>query len=124
MSPKAHVMWAMMPPFCLWETAAILRGKLGISTRRWSGKSTVRKEGLQYPVYYYTPGQIARAWGNEFRLESVEALSVFTPPATSKDFSEKHPGLYSVLRKLDDSLAPSWPFKYWGDFTLTSLVRE
>lgn len=124
MSPKARVIWAMMPPFCLWESAAILRGKFHIATRRLSGKSTVHKEGLQYPVYYYKPKQISKAWGSGFRLESVEALSVFTPPATSKDFSVKHPGIYKFLRALDDSFASRWPFKYWGDFTIVSLIRE
>ena len=124
MKQKARVIWAMMPPFCLWETAALFRGKFGIATRRLSGKSTVRKEGLQYPVYYYKPDQITKAWGDEFRLEAVEALSVMTPPATSKDFSDKHPQLYSVLRNLDDLLAARWPFKYWGDFTIVSLVRD
>jgi ubiquinone/menaquinone biosynthesis C-methylase UbiE len=124
MKSKARVIWAMMPPFCLWEMAAILRGKFHIATRRLSGRSTVHKEGLQYPVYYYKPGQIAKAWGSDYRLETVEALSVITPPATSKDFSVKHPRVYSVLRTLDDSLAARWPFKYWGDFTIVSLLRE
>lgn len=124
MNPKARVIWAVMPPFCLWETAVLLKGKFRLATRRFSGKSTVHKEGLQYPVYYYKPSRIARVWGSEFRLDAVEALSVFTPPATSKDFSVKHPRAYAVLSSLDDSLAPRWPFKYWGDFTLVSLVRE
>lgn len=124
MNQNARVIWAIMPPFCLWEIAMILRGKFRLATRRFSGKSTVHKEGLQYPVYYYTPRQLARAWGAEFQLESVAALSVITPPATSKDFSAKYPGLYSILRKLDDSLSTRPPFKYWGDFTLVSLKRD
>lgn len=124
MNQKARVIWAMMPPFCLWETAELVRGKFHLATRRFSGKSTVHKEGLQYPVYYYRPNQIAKAWGSEFKLEHVEALSVFTPPATSKDFSVRYPNFYATLRKLDDAFAASWPFKYWGDFTLVSLVRE
>lgn len=124
MNRKARVIWAMMPPFCLWETAVLFKGKFRLATRRFSGKSTVHKEGLEYPVYYYKPDQIARAWGGDFRLETVEALSVFTPPATSKDFSVKQPVIYQVLRKLDDAFAARWPFKYWGDFTLVSLVRE
>lgn len=123
MKQNARVIWAIMPPFCLWETAALLRGKFRIAMRRFSGKSTVHKEGLQYPVYYYTPKQIANAWGSGFKLESVEALSVITPPATSKDFSLRHPGLYSFLRTLDDPLSTRWPFKYWGDFSLVSLRR-
>ncbi|MBL8090303.1 MAG: class I SAM-dependent methyltransferase [Anaerolineales bacterium] len=124
LKPNARVIWAIMPPFCLWETAMLLRGKFKLATRRFSGKSTVRKEGLEYPVYYYTASQVANAWGKEFQMESVEALSVITPPATSKDFSVNYPRIYSVLQNLDDALATRWPLKHWGDFTILSLVRK
>ncbi|MEK6750880.1 MAG: methyltransferase domain-containing protein [Chloroflexota bacterium] len=124
LKPNARVIWALMPPFCLWESAMLLRGKFNLATRRFAGKSTVFKEGLNYPVYYYTPKQIAEAWGGGFQLESVEALSVITPPATNKDFAVKRPRLFETLSKLDDVFAPRWPFKYWGDFTIVSLVSS
>ncbi len=118
---NTRVIWALMPPFCLWEAALVLRGRFKLAARRFSGESTVHKEGLVYPVYYYTPRQVAQAWGADFKLDSVEALSVMTPPATSKDFSVDYPRAFSMLRKLDDALAPRWPFKYWGDFSIVSL---
>ena len=124
LKPDARVIWAIMPPFCLWETALLLRGKFKLATRRFSGQSTVRKEGLEYPVYYYTPRQVATAWGKDFQLETVEALSVITPPATSKDFSVKFPRTFKLLCKMDDVLAQRYPFKYWGDFTIVSLRRN
>ncbi|MBI5825435.1 MAG: methyltransferase domain-containing protein [Chloroflexi bacterium] len=124
LKPNARVIWALMPPFCLWESAMLLRGKFKLATRRFAGKSTVFKEGLNYPVYYYTPKQVAEAWGSGFQLESIEALSVITPPATNKDFAVKRPRLFETLSKLDDVFAPRWPFKYWGDFTIVSLVRK
>lgn len=124
MKPNARVIWAIMPPFCLWEAALILRGKFKLATRRFSGQSTVRKEGLEYPVYYYSPRQIAKAWGKDFQLETVEALSVITPPATSKDFSVKFPRTFKALTKWDDRLASHTPFKYWGDFTIVSLRQN
>lgn len=118
---NSRVIWALMPPFCLWESAMLLRGKFKLATRRFSGHSTVFKEGLNYPVYYYTPKQVSAAWGKDFHLESIEALSVITPPATNKDFAVKRPRMFETLSKLDDLLAPRWPFKYWGDFTIVSL---
>ena len=124
LNPGARVIWALMPPFCLWESAMLLRGKFKLATRRFAGRSTVFKEGLNYPVYYYTPKQVADAWGNDFRLESFEALSGITPPATNNDFALKRPKLFDLLSKLDDSLAPRFPFKYWGDFTIVSLNRK
>jgi ubiquinone/menaquinone biosynthesis C-methylase UbiE len=121
MKPNGRVIWALMPPFCLWESAMLLRGKFKLATRRFSGKSTVFKEGLNYPVHYYTPRQVADAWGRDHQLESVEALSVITPPATNKDFALKRPRLFQTLGRLDDLLAPRFPFKFWGDFTIVSL---
>jgi ubiquinone/menaquinone biosynthesis C-methylase UbiE len=118
---NSRVIWALMPPFCLWESAMLLRGKFKLATRRFSGKSTVFKEGLNYPVFYYSPKQIAKEWSAGYQLESIEALSVITPPATNKDFAIKRPRMFEFLSRLDDSLAPRWPFKYWGDFTIVSL---
>lgn len=122
--PNAQVIWALMPRFCLWESAQLLRGRFNIATRRFSGKSTVHKEGLVYPVYYYTPKQVAFAWGKDFQLESVKALSVITPPATNKDFAIKRPHAFEFLSRLDDALESRWPFKYWGDFTIITLRRK
>jgi|RhiMetdeSRZDD1v2_1073273.scaffolds.fasta_scaffold130848_3 ubiquinone/menaquinone biosynthesis C-methylase UbiE len=121
---NARVIWALMPPFCLWESAMLLRGRFRLATRRFSGKSTVYKEGLNYPVYYYTPKQVANAWGKDFQLDSVRALSVITPPATNKDFAIRRPALFEFLSKLDDALESRYPFKYWGDFTIVTLRRS
>src|SRR5215216_3090779 len=124
LKPNARVVWALMPPFCLWESAMLLRGRFQLATRRYSGKSTVHKEGLDYPVYYYTPRQIAQAWGRDFQVESIRALSVITPPATNKDFAPQRPGLFKLLSKVDDVLESRFPFKYWGDFTIVTLRRQ
>ncbi len=122
--PNARVIWALMPPFCLWESAMLLRGRFKLATRRFSGKSTVFKEGLNYPVYYYTPKQVAQAWESDFKSESIRALSVITPPATNKDFAIKRPRMFDLLSKLDDAVESKYPFKYWGDFTVVSLRRR
>lgn len=124
LKPNAYVIWALMPPFCLWESAMLLRGRFRLATRRYSGKSTVHKEGLDYPVYYYTPKRVAQAWGPDFELVSVRALSVITPPATNKDFALKRPQLFNLLSRVDDAVETRYPFKYWGDFTIVTLRRR
>lgn len=124
LKPGARIIWALMPPFCLWESAMLLRGRFKLATRRFRGKSTVFKEGLNYPVYYYTPKQVAQAWGSGFQLESVRALSVITPPATNKDFALKRPRMFEFLSKLDDAVESKFPFKYWGDFTVVTLQHR
>jgi ubiquinone/menaquinone biosynthesis C-methylase UbiE len=121
---KAFIIWALMPPFCLWESAMLLRGRFRLATRRYSGRSTVHKEGLAYPVYYFTPKQVAQAWGGEFQLMPVRALSVITPPATNKDFAVKRPRIFGFLSRVDDALEGRAPFKYWGDFSIVTLRRD
>ena len=124
LKPSAKIIWALMPPFCLWESAMLLRGRFKLATRRFAGKSTVYKEGLNYPVYYYTPRQVAQAWGNSVQIESIRALSVITPPATNKDFAIKRPRMFDLLGKLDDLVESKFPFKYWGDFTIVTLGQK
>jgi ubiquinone/menaquinone biosynthesis C-methylase UbiE len=124
LNPNARVIWALMPPFCLWETAMLLLGRFKLATRRFSGRSTVFKEGLNYPVFYYTPKQVADAWGKDYQLDAVEALSVITPPAMNKNLALRHPRLFGFLARLDDFFAPRFPFKYWGDFNIVSLIRK
>ena len=124
LNPNAKIIWALMPPFCLWESAMLLRGRFRLATRRFAGKSTVFKEGLNYPVYYYTPKQVAQAWGNSVQIESIRALSVITPPATNKDFAIQRPRLFDLLGKLDDLVESKFPFKYWGDFTMVTLGQK
>ncbi|HNQ94581.1 MAG TPA: class I SAM-dependent methyltransferase [Anaerolineales bacterium] len=124
LTPNAKIIWALMPPFCLWESAMLLRGRFKLATRRFRGQSTVYKEGLHYPVYYYTPKQVAQAWGAGFQIESIRALSVITPPATNKDFALKRPRVFDLLGKLDDLAESKFPFKYWGDFTITTLKQN
>ena len=102
----------------------LLRGRFRLATRRFSGRSTVHKEGLVYPVYYYAPRKVVQAWGKDYSLVSVRALSVITPPATNKDFALNHPGFFHFLTRLDDAFESRAPFKYWGDFTIVTLRNE
>jgi hypothetical protein len=102
----------------------LLLGRFKLATRRFSGRSTVFKEGLNYPVFYYTPKQVADAWGKDYQLDAVEALSVITPPAMNKNLALRHPRLFGFLARLDDFFAPRFPFKYWGDFNIVSLIRK
>lgn len=124
MKRNSYIIWALMPPFCLWESAMLLRGRFRLATRRYSGRSTVHKEGLNYSVYYYTPRRVAQAWGKDFQLVSARALSVITPPATNKDFAIKRPRVFNLLSRLDDMFETRFPFKYWGDFTIVTLRRR
>ena len=119
------VTWVLMPHICLWEMAEVFRGNFSLAFRRFShGSVRANLEGLKFDVYYFSPRQVIRWFGDDFDLLSLEGLSVITPTAESKNFAKWHPRLYGVLSWLDDKLSSRWPWSGWGDFyVLTMLYR-
>jgi ubiquinone/menaquinone biosynthesis C-methylase UbiE len=118
----AVVVWVIMPPVCLWEIGLVLRGQIKHATRRWSsGGVMANVEGVQIRSYYYSPGNAIQAFGNDFKLESLRGLSVFTPPADHKGFPRRYPGLYRWLCLLEDRFADRNPWRAWGDFYILTM---
>lgn len=120
--PGAVVTWVLMPKVCLWEMAEIFRGHPRLAFRRFSNSGTrSHLEGFYFPVYYFPPRQVLRWFGDEYKFEKLEGLSVITPTAESKNFAKRFPHIYQALAWLDDRLAPRVPWSGWGDFYILSL---
>jgi hypothetical protein len=80
--------------------------------------------GVQFKTSYFTARQVRQAFGPRFQQVKLEALSLLTPPADNKQFSQKRPELYKLLTRLDDQLS-QWPvLRGWGDFFIMSLRYE
>lgn len=123
--PGSVVTWVLMPPICLSELALALGGNFKVAFRRLSPQGTrAHLEGFHFMIYYYTPAQVIDAFGSEYVPLSIEGLSVFAPPAESKNLAKRHPHLYRWLCWLDDHLAHRSPFIGWGDFFIISLRYE
>ena len=122
LKPGGIVTWVLMPHICLWEMAEIFRGNLSLAFRRFSrGGVLASLEGLNFDVYYFSPGQVIQWFGNDFQLLALEGLSVITPTAESKNFARWYPRVYGVLSWLDDKLSPHWPWNGWGDFYILTM---
>jgi hypothetical protein len=52
---------------------------------------------------------------------AIEGLSIFAPPAESKNLALRHPRLYRALCWLDDRLSRLPPFSGWGDFFILTM---
>ena len=112
----------LMPHICLWEMAEVFRGKFSLAFRRFSrGSVRANLEGLNFDVYYFSPGQVMQWFGKDFELLALDGLSVLTPTAESKNFAKLHPRLYRALSWLDDRLSPHWPWNGWGDFFILTM---
>jgi hypothetical protein len=125
LKPGGVVTWVLMPHICLWEMAEVLRGNFSLAFRRFS-HSRVRAylEGLNFDVYYFSPGQVVEWFGMDFELLALEGLSVITPTAESKNFAKWHPRFYRALCWLDDQLSPRWPWNGWGDFYILTMQHR
>jgi ubiquinone/menaquinone biosynthesis C-methylase UbiE len=120
--PNGLVTWTLMPPVCLWELAEIFRGRPRLALRRFSPHGPrAHLEDLYFQVYYFTPKQIIRWFGDEYDCLAIEGLSVLTPTAEGKKFVSQHPRLYRTLSWLDDQLAWRAPWCGWGDFFMITL---
>ena len=120
--PGGMVIWVLMPRLCLWEMAEVFRGNFRLAFRRWSANGVrARLEGLDFPVYYFSPGQVVKWFGSGYEQLALEGLSVLTPTAESRNFALRFSRLYRVLSCLDDRLSPRWPWYGWGDFYILTL---
>jgi ubiquinone/menaquinone biosynthesis C-methylase UbiE len=123
--PGGVVTWVLMPPVCLWELALIFTGRARLALRRLAPRGTrAHLEGLYFTVYYFSPPEVRRAFGTEYRTLEIEGLSVITPTAESKNLAKRHPGVYRALAWLDDRLSHVPPWRGWGDYFIISLRYE
>lgn len=120
--PGGILIWVVMPPVCLWDFTALLKGDLRTTKRRWSRDGTLANvEGVRFMTYYFTPRQVADSLGRDFQVVRVQGLAVLTPPADRKGFAGRYPRLYRLLASLDDKIANHVPFSGWGDFFIITL---
>jgi hypothetical protein len=114
------------PPFCLWETLLVFKGKFRTAFRRFfSGKGRkARVEDTYFTCYYYRSSFIINALQKTFKVLGVEGLCTIVPPSYMEGFAEKHPAAYSFLKNKEDKLKATWPWKYMGDYFIITLQKK
>jgi len=119
--PGGLVTWVLMPRVCLWELALLFTGQVRLALRRLPGRTRAHLEGLYFEVFYFSPAQVRRWFGEQFELVELEGLSVITPTAESKNLAVRFPRLYAALSWLDDRLSTRSPWWGWGDFYILTM---
>jgi hypothetical protein len=120
LKPGGLVTWVLMPPICLWELGWAFKGDFRYAFRRLSPQGTrAHLEGKYFTIYYFSPAQVRSVFPHPFSLLEVEGISIFAPPAESKNLAV---GITHIPDpcKLDDHLAMKRPFRAWGDFYINS----
>jgi ubiquinone/menaquinone biosynthesis C-methylase UbiE len=126
LKPGGKVTLVVIPPFCLWETLLIFKGKFKTAFRRFfsSNGRTAHIEGTYFKCFYYRPSFIINILQNSLKVLSIEGLCTIVPPSYIENFAEKHPKAYQLLKKKEDKLKGTWPWKYIGDYFIISLEKK
>ncbi|MGZ5190067.1 MAG: class I SAM-dependent methyltransferase [Flavisolibacter sp.] len=124
--PGGTVTLVIISKFCLWETLLLFKGKFRTAFRRFfsSNGRKAHIEGTYFKCWYYPPSFVIKHMKEHFDLINLEGLCTIVPPSYIESFSEKHPGLFSYLRKKEARLKGRWPWKFWGDYYIISFREK
>ncbi|WP_184549164.1 class I SAM-dependent methyltransferase [Mucilaginibacter sp. FT3.2] len=126
LKPGGRVTLVIIPPFCLWETLLIFKGKFKTAFRRFfSSKGRIAHiEGTHFKCFYYNSSFIINTLKKSFKVLGVEGLCTIVPPSYIENFAEKHPKTYHFLKTQENKLKATWPWKYIGDYIIISLEKR
>jgi ubiquinone/menaquinone biosynthesis C-methylase UbiE len=121
LTPGAYITFVIMPPVCPWEMAFMLKGNFGKAFRRMrKGGVSAHLEGEYFQTYYFTPSEVVKKFGKNFKEISLQGLASISPPPHSVDFQKRFPSVYNSLTKVDEKISFLFPFNRWADhFILT-----
>jgi ubiquinone/menaquinone biosynthesis C-methylase UbiE len=126
LKPGGMIHIVIMPPFCLWETLLLLRGKFSTATRRWLHTRkgvTAKVEGKPFRCWYYSASQVRKAMKGKYQVLKTEGLCTIVPPSYITGFDKKYPVLFRRFCSLETKLKSSWPWNAMGDYYIMSLQK-
>lgn len=117
--PGGLVTWVLMPRFCPWEVAHVLKGNFRLAFRRFrSGGAVASVEGMPFRCYYFSGRDVMRALGPDFRPVRQEHLGLFVPPPYHENFPIKWPRPFKLFQQMDGA-TKGWPIlRNWGDHVI------
>jgi 2-polyprenyl-3-methyl-5-hydroxy-6-metoxy-1,4-benzoquinol methylase len=125
--PGGALVASVIGRVCVWELAVFAAKRQWRRARLRAATTTVPVPLNGHTVWtsYYTPSEFRSAFERAgFRLHSLRALGLLSPPPYLFAFAKRHPGLIATLQALEDRLA-AWPgVRQWGDHFLIVMQRH
>ena len=120
--PGGTFIATVMPPFCLWETAAFLaRFRWKQAFRRLAPGGTIADlHGGHVRTFYFTPGAFRRAFAHDFTHVSTLGLAVFMPPPNFTRLG----ALTGLMGSVDDAVGGFPLIRAIGDHYTIVLRRK
>lgn len=126
LKPGGTATLVIIPPFCLWETLLLFKGRFQTAFRRFfSAKGrTAHIEGQYFKCWYYSAGYVNKHCPPGLKVEKTEGLCTIVPPSYIEGFAEKYPVAYNWLKNREERLKGNWPWKYIGDYYIITLRKK
>ncbi len=126
LEPHGYLTMVILPPFCLWETLLLFKGKFKTAFRRFNGGKGVEAhiEGVFFKCWYYKPSFVIENLKNDFDFVHLEGLCTIVPPSYIENFAEKYPRMFKFLVRLEKKLKTRWPWKYIGDYYIITFRKK
>ena len=123
--PGGRVTLVILPRFCLWEFLLMFKGKFRTAFRRFAGRrgAAAKINDKKFRCWYYNPSFVKRSLGAGYKMLSLEGLCCLVPPSYLEGFAEKRPGLFLKLKRWEERLRFSWPWRSLGDYYIISLEK-
>jgi ubiquinone/menaquinone biosynthesis C-methylase UbiE len=124
--PGGTVTLVLISKFCLWETLLVFKGKFKTAFRRFFSRNgrKAKVEGRQFTCWYYSVADIKKHLPSNFYVIDVEGLCTIVPPSYIERFAEKRPRLFEWLKRKEDGLKSSWPWRYIGDYIIVTVQKR
>jgi ubiquinone/menaquinone biosynthesis C-methylase UbiE len=127
LKPGGQVTLVILPSFSLWESLLLFRGRFKTAFRRLLYRrkgAPAHVEGVHFRCWYYPASFVTSILKEEqFELLGCEGLCTIVPPSYIEHFPERHPRLFSFLRRLEDKWKEKWPWRAIGDYYIVSFVK-
>ena len=126
LKPGGHATLVILPPFSLWETLLVFKGRFRTAFRRWGTRrkgAPAHVEGHHFRCWYYSPSFVIGELKDAFELLDLEGLCTIVPPSYIEHFAERHPAAWRWLRTREDRWKGKWPWRSIGDYYIISLRK-
>jgi ubiquinone/menaquinone biosynthesis C-methylase UbiE len=127
LKPEGIATLVILPPFSLWETLMLFRGRFKTAFRRWRGRrngTAAHVEGHHFRCWYYSPSFVIRTLRDSFEPVGLEGLCTIVPPSYIEHFAERHPAAWRWLREREHRWKDKWPWRLIGDYYIISLKKK
>lgn len=124
-SPKAHFIAVIMGKNCWWEKFYFsLKFDFSNAKRRKKEVVSANLNPNSVATYYYSPAEIARFLGADWKVQKVQPIGFLVPPSYLNPFFENKQKMLSVLQQIDTKLAAVPGLANSADHYLIHLEKQ